>query len=251
MRLGRATIEGVLGEPTVKEPVVPQWVPFDKDLWGPASDFIRPSWAHGLPLINIQSGLGPEGYTRMLAGEFDDRFAELKRDLRHYPTAMVRWDWEFDGNPLDWRPWSGMDPALYIEGFRYASLGFDRPLFWCGTSVFERWHPYFPGRRWVSHIGWDQYSRLTTRPLNVTWPKRIREAQRIAGKGIPVVVGEFGSLVSLPERDRIKQLRTILKVDDLYAAAYFDINMAGDGDDWRMTPEMLTEWRRIIRGTSL
>jgi hypothetical protein len=166
--LGLARIEAYSGVPEAKADIVAQWLSLTP---GWAGVCLRPS--QGRPLVYLESHLDEAGYRAILRGEYDRRLLQVRDTLLWARDPIVRWDHEMDGPQNEWRRWGGMDPELYIDVWRYVST-FLGPMFWCPTSVTERWSAYFPGDEYISHIGWDQYAdKAPLRPLPLAWAKRV------------------------------------------------------------------------------
>jgi hypothetical protein len=231
--LGLARIEAYSGVPEAKADIVAQWLSLTP---GWAGVCLRPS--QGRPLVYLESHLDEAGYRAILRGEYDRRLLQVSNTLAWDPLAIVRWDHEMDGPQNEWRRWGGMDPELYTDVWRYVSQ-FLGPMFWCPTSVTERWSAYFPGDEYISHIGWDQYAdKAPLRPLPQAWAKRVTACRELSGA--PIVVGEFASLWGLI--GRAGWLRSIEDVQGVSAACYFDVDHAESGKNWTMNGPMRRVW---------
>lgn len=229
MLLGLARIDAYHGAPSADAPLVAQWLSLT-DGW--AGRFLRRS--KGRSLVYFEPHGGPDLFRAILHGDWDWRLREIRDSCDWAPDRIIRGPHEFDGPVIpSWRLWSDMDPGLFKDGWRHMA-GFLGPMFWCGTSVWKRWAPYFPGADVVSHVGFTHYQRKEPlKPYPEALARPIAEAQRLA-PGVPVLIGELGTAAGLPRR--AASLRTLADVEGLGGWCYFDV--ATGADDWRFTPTM-------------
>lgn len=171
-------------------------------------------------------------YQTWLAGDHDDVLDQWSFDAIDYGRRIIlRLDHE---QPADWSPWSGVDPALYINAWHYIRerLPSNIKLYWCGAG----WYPsemmdYYPGSA-CEYVGFDKYSRTVQwQSLSKQWADPIDALRAITNK--PIIVGEFGRLRGLPKRG--KWIRSLRNVTDVWGAVYFDVEVPSEGVDWTMT----------------
>lgn len=107
--------------------------------------------------------------------------------------------------------------------------------FYCGNRG-SYLTEYFPGDARCDYVGFDTYSREARQD---TCPKimdaGIRRLRRVSDR--PVIVGEFGRKVGLP--DRLEWIRTLDDVRNGHIFMAFDIDLTElENVDWTMTPAM-------------
>jgi hypothetical protein len=222
--------------------ILPLWSPFDHDLPAPQGGRFPADWLlAGLrergvePAVFAHSaderGWATHGYEAILRGERDRAIERWGLRAAEYGERLIlRWDQEVNGR----FPWSMREPAEYIRVFRRVS---DRirhvagarnvELFFCpslrgqdqGLDIIES---YYPGDDWCQQVGFDGFSRTDVWvPLAEQWGPTIRRLERMTSR--PLVVGEFGRRIDLPDRDA--WLASLRDVTGVSAAVYFDMDL--------------------------
>lgn len=229
--LGIATREAIGGAPVVRGDLVAQWVSLV-----PSYSPLAYRKTGGRPLIYLESHLDERGYNAIRNGIFDDRLRELRQSIPG--NAIIRWDHEMTGPPNEWRTWGRMNPGLYIDTWRYVS-GFLGPMHWCpsvGPENFARYRDYWPGDEFVSFAGFDAYDSGDRTPIPDMFKRPTKTIRDFTNKRI--LVGEFGSARLVGVGGRLRWLRTLRNVEDIWGAVYFNLDMSPKGPNWVMTPAM-------------
>ncbi len=253
--------------------VLPLWSPFDTDLPAPRGGRFPADWLlagmreRGVePAIFAHSaderGWRTHGYEAILRGDRDEAIERWGLAAAAYGHRLVlRWDQEMNGS----FPWSERDPAEYIRVFRRVSDRIRRvagasnvQLHFCPSLRQQRdsldvMESYYPGDEWCQVVGFDGYSRSERwEPLAEQWGPMLRRLARMTDR--PVLVGEFGRRVDLP--DRAGWLASLADVEGVDAAVYFDMDLPffeWPGHHWLMDRPMravyadLPRCRRIER----
>lgn len=247
--------------------ILPLWSPFDLDLPAPRGNGFPADWLlEGLrergvePAIYAHSADEPRwrthGYEAILRGERDEALEQWGQQAAAYGQRLIfRWDHEMNGK----FPWSLREPSEYIRVFRHVSERIRRvagarnvEFFFCpslrgqdaGLDIIES---YFPGDPWCQQVGFDGFSRTEQwEPLAEQWGPTIRRLQRMTDR--PIVVGEFGRRVDLPQRD--EWLASLRDVRDVSTAIYFDMNLTffdWPGHHWLMGGPMRQVYASLPR----
>lgn len=247
--------------------ILPLWSPFDLDLPAPRGNGFPADWLlQGLrerriePAIFAHSadepGWATHGYEAILRGERDEALERWGLQAAAYGHRLVfRWDQEMNGR----FPWSLREPAEYIRVFRHVSQRIRHvagarnvEFFFCpslrgqdsGLDIIES---YYPGDEWCQHVGFDGFSRTEQwTPLAEQWGPTVRRLERMTER--PIVVGEFGRRVDLPQRD--EWLASLGDVRGVSAAIYFDMNLTffdWPGHHWLMGGPMRKVYASLPR----
>lgn len=248
MILTRATREGIRGNGIVSNGHVVQWVSLTGRTGVP--QLPRPVPPGVKLVVYLESHLDEQGYRDLLAGKYDAELARLSAALP--ADAIVRWDHEMTSPPNAWRTWGQMDRTLYVKVWRYVWAKLGRQMFWCpsGHKVDDA---YFPGHPWVQFVGFTSYElgirnqkwgtpqygqRFTASQL---WRKPLAAVRALA-PGVPIVVGETGSLDD-DTGDRLPWVRSVKRVKGVDIVIGFDVDMTKDeGRDWTFSGAMVAEW---------
>jgi len=223
--------------------LLPLWHRVGRDL--PTLDLLTSLRVRGIePMLYVTSTGWASGarerplrtYSEYLRGEYDADLAAIAALAQEYGGRLImRWDHEME---MGWCPWGQRRPARYRRVFRYVAERMPDNVkpYWCpGDPVRAR--RYYPGRA-ADFVGFDKYSRSPRwAPLPRAWSRSIDELRRRSDQ--PIIVGEFGRARGTGGRRR--WLRTLHRVEGVWAAIYFDIDMRsteGALTDWRMTDRM-------------
>lgn len=247
--------------------LLPLWSPFDLDLPAPRGGRFPADWLlaglrrRGIePAIFAHSAGAPRwsshGYEAILAGKRDEALEAWGIAAAAYGRHLVlRWDQEMNGG----FPWSDRDPRQYQAVFRHVSRRIREvagarnvKLYFCpsarrnekGLDLIES---YYPGDDACQVVGFDGYSRQERwLPLAATWDPLIERLRRMSGR--PIVVGEFGRRIDLPQR--AAWLASLREVQGVAAAVYFDMDLThfeAPAHHWRMSGPMRAVYRGLPR----
>jgi hypothetical protein len=247
--------------------VLPLWSPFDLDLPAPRGGRFPEGWLlDGLRRRGIEPAIfarsagkaswPTHGYEAILAGERDEaleRWGQAAATDGH--RLLLRWDHEMNGR----MPWSRRDPETYKAAWRHVSHRIravagagNVELYFCPTlrvngPGLDLIEAYYPGDEWTQVVGFDGYSRTEGwLPIAEQWAPLIDRLGRMSAR--PIVVGEFGRRVDLPQR--AAWLRSLEDVRGVAAAIYFDINLTQferPGHHWRMNTAMRRIYSELPR----
>ncbi len=202
----------------------------------------------------------------VLHGKYDPIFAVLHDILSSVQSTLyVSWGHEMDQDLVERYPWSGQDPQVFCQAFRYAmdhlgvSANDNLKSVWTGVLKTGSMK-YWPGHEWIDYIGlpvysfpeWEQRHIGYIRSFSEIFEEKYRIVQDL---GKPIIISELGVCGS----DEFKNywLRQMFLEFDNYscleAVIFFysrDVDGAWGTDirtpDWRVHPDAirsLVSWK--------